>query len=420
MTNQAKNVPELRFPEFDGEWEEKKLGDLASVTKLAGFEFTKHIEYSDFGEIPAIRGLNVKHGGFVFNDVKYIDNSDLSKLSRSKLDGGNIVYTYVGTIGDAAIVPENKLWYLAPNVAKIVTRSIKSKFLLQILLDPNFKKKEVLSWITTSSQPALSMSNIRKFKMNIPKSSIEQEKIGEFFSKLDRQIELEEQKLAKLEEQKKGYMQKIFSQELRFKDENGSEYQRWTEGTIKSLVHGNISDGDWIEKEHISKNGKYRIIQTGNIGIGKYLNKEKNSKFINQKDYDELKANEIYSGDILISRLAEPAGRSIIMPKINWPMVTSVDVAIIRPNNLFDPYFLISMLNTDKKLYDISKFVSGSSHKRISRKNLEKIKVICPEIREQQKIGNFFRKIDKIIEKQSNKIELLKERKQGFLQKMFV
>ncbi|EZX15854.1 hypothetical protein V070_02655 [Staphylococcus aureus C0673] len=420
MTNGVKKVPELRFPEFDGEWEEKKLGDLASVTKLAGFEFTKHIEYSDFGEIPAIRGLNVKHGGFVFNDVKYIDNSDLSKLSRSKLDGGNIVYTYVGTIGDAAIVPENKLWYLAPNVAKIVTRSIKSKFLLQILLDPNFKKKEVLSWITTSSQPALSMSNIRKFKMNIPKSSIEQEKIGEFFSKLDRQIELEEQKLAKLEEQKKGYMQQIFSQELRFKDKNGNEYPKWEEGTIKSLVHGNISDGNWIEKEHISKTGKYRIIQTGNIGIGKYLNKENNSKFINQKDYDELKANEIYSGDILISRLAAPAGRSMIMPDINWRMVTSVDVAIIRPNKLFDPYFLMSMLNTDKKLYDISKFVSGSSHKRISRKNLEKIKLISPEIREQQKIGDFFRKIDELIEKQNQKIDGLKERKKGFLQKMFV
>ncbi|WP_436962246.1 restriction endonuclease subunit S [Staphylococcus shinii] len=248
----------------------------------------------------------------------------------------------------------------------------------------------------------------------------EQQKIGDFFSKLDRQIELEEQKLEKLEEQKKGYMQQIFSQELRFKDENGNEYPKWEEGTIKSLVHGNISDGNWIEKEHISKTGKYRIIQTGNIGIGKYLNKENNSKFINQKDYDELKANEIYSGDILISRLAAPAGRSMIMPDINWRMVTSVDVAIIRPNKLFDPYFLMSMLNTDKKLYDISKFVSGSSHKRISRKNLEKIKLISPEIREQQKIGDFFRKIDELIEKQNQKIDGLKERKKGFLQKMFV
>nr|WP_328282639.1 restriction endonuclease subunit S [Staphylococcus epidermidis] len=71
--------------------------------------------------------------------------------------------------------------------------------------------------MTTSSQPALSMSNIRNFKLYLP-SIMEQEKLGEFFSKLDRQIELEEEKLELLEQQKKGYMQKFFSQELRFKD----------------------------------------------------------------------------------------------------------------------------------------------------------------------------------------------------------
>ena len=110
----------------------------------------------------------------------------------------------------------------------------------------------------------------------------------------------------------------------------------------KSLVHGNLSDGDWINKEYLLPNGKYRIIQTGNISVGKYLNKEKSSKFISQSSYDELKANEVFPGDILISRLADPAGRSIIMPNINWKMVTSVDVAIIRPNKSLNHIFNIN------------------------------------------------------------------------------
>src|SRR5699024_6911157 len=203
--------------------------------------------------------------------------------------------------------------------------------------------------------------------------------------------------------------------ELRFPEFDGE----WEEGTIKSLVHGNLSDGDWINKEYLLPNGKYRIIQTGNISVGKYLNKEKSSKFISQSSYDELKANEVFPGDILISRLADPAGRSIIMPNINWKMVTSVDVAIIRPNKKFESYFLISILNTDKKLYDISKLVSGASHKRISRKNLEKVKIIYPKIQEQQKIGDFFSKLDRQIELEEQKLEKLEEQKKGYMQKIF-
>lgn len=203
--------------------------------------------------------------------------------------------------------------------------------------------------------------------------------------------------------------------ELRFPEFDGE----WEEGTIKSLVHGNLSDGDWINKEYLLPNGKYRIIQTGNISVGKYLNKEKSSKFISQSSYDELKANEVFPGDILISRLADPAGRSIIMPNINWKMVTSVDVAIIRPNKKFESYFLISILNTDKKLYDISKLVSGTSHKRISRKNLEKVKIIYPKIQEQQKIGYFFSKLDRQIELEEQKLAKLEEQKKGYMQKIF-
>ena len=390
MTNEVKNVPELRFPEFDGEWEEKQLSTILEIgTGKSKVQSNESGKYNILGST-----------GIIGKSHTYDYEGDFILTARVGHYAGKL-YKHAGKVN----ISDNTIYLF---------NFINKNFIYESL---NVFKLEKL--VFGSGQPLIKASDLKKLKIRVPVSK-EQKKIGVFLSKLDQQIELEKQKLTLLEKQKKGYMQQIFSQELRFKDENGNEYPKWEEGTIKSLVHGNISDGNWIEKEHISKTGKYRIIQTGNIGIGKYLNKENNSKFINQKDYDELKANEIYSGDILISRLAAPAGRSMIMPDINWRMVTSVDVAIIRPNKLFDPYFLMSMLNTDKKLYDISKFVSGSSHKRISRKNLEKIKLISPEIREQQKIGDFFRKIDELIEKQNQKIDGLKERKKGFLQKMFV
>lgn len=401
--------PELSFPEFNREWDYNLFSEIVT-NKSKRFDPKNEESLKDI-ELDSIE----QNTGRLLNT--YMSKDFTSQ--KNKFAKGSVLYSklrpYLNKYYYAKIdgVCSSEIWVLN----SLYSQKLSNLFLYYFIQTNRFSN--VANKSAGSKMPRADWSlveNIRLYKGSIE----EQRKIGDFFSKLDRQIELEEQKLEKLEEQKKGYIQQIFSQELRFKDENGNEYPKWEEGTIKSLVHGNISDGNWIEKEHISKTGKYRIIQTGNIGIGKYLNKENNSKFINQKDYDELKANEIYSGDILISRLAAPAGRSMIMPDINWRMVTSVDVAIIRPNKLFDPYFLMSMLNTDKKLYDISKFVSGSSHKRISRKNLEKIKLISPEIREQQKIGDFFRKIDELIEKQNQKIDGLKERKKGFLQKMFV
>lgn len=414
MTNELANVPELRFTGFEDKWEETNLGNIANIVG-GGTPKTEIPEYWN-GEINWYSPVEIGDRNYVYESKNKITQLGLKKSSAKILPIGTVLFTARAGIGNTAILKKEGatnqgFQSIIPKEGVLDTYFIFSR--------TNELKRYGEIHGAGSTFVEISGKEMAKMPILIPVIK-EQQKIGDFFSKLDQQIELEEQKLTLLEKQKKGYMQQIFSQELRFKDENGNEYPKWEEGTIKSLVHGNISDGNWIEKEHISKTGKYRIIQTGNIGIGKYLNKENNSKFINQKDYDELKANEIYSGDILISRLAAPAGRSMIMPDINWRMVTSVDVAIIRPNKLFDPYFLMSMLNTDKKLYDISKFVSGSSHKRISRKNLEKIKLISPEIREQQKIGDFFRKIDELIEKQNQKIDGLKERKKGFLQKMFV
>ncbi|MEN3246308.1 hypothetical protein [Fructilactobacillus sanfranciscensis] len=80
-----KMTPKIRFKGFTDAWEERKLGEVSNVTKLAGFEFTKYVRYQESGKIIALRGLNVKNGKLVLDEVKYIDDSDFSKLNRSKL-----------------------------------------------------------------------------------------------------------------------------------------------------------------------------------------------------------------------------------------------------------------------------------------------------------------------------------------------
>ncbi len=205
--------PKYRFPEFENnsDWREKKLGDFADVSKLAGYEFTKHIKYENKGSIIALRGLNIKNNSLSLDDVKYIDNSDLSMLSRSKLYIDDLMFTYIGTIGEVALIPENDKFYLAPNVARIRINKIIAlpQFILQYFNNDTFKKNEIAGYISSSSQPALTMENIRKFIVKIPEIQ-EQKKIAEVLSSVDELIVAQREKIETLKEHKKGLMQGLF------------------------------------------------------------------------------------------------------------------------------------------------------------------------------------------------------------------
>ncbi|MDL2249039.1 restriction endonuclease subunit S [Lachnospiraceae bacterium OttesenSCG-928-J05] len=191
------------------------MGDISDVTKLAGFEFTKYITYSDKGEIIALRGLNVKNGILVLDEVKYIDGSDFSKLNRSRLFKNDILFTYVGTVGELAVVPENDKYYLAPNVARIrMNQCLNPLFISQLMNAEFFYKKIVLPLIATSSQPALSMENIRKFTLKMP-SIEEQTNISDFLGRLDHTITLHQRKVENLTKLKKTLLQDMFCEELK-------------------------------------------------------------------------------------------------------------------------------------------------------------------------------------------------------------
>lgn len=207
----GEKVPITRFPEFTDDWEPCRLEDIAEVTKLAGFEFTKYVVYSDEGNIIALRGLNVKNGQLVLDDVKYIDGSDFSKLNRSKLFIDDIMFTYVGTVGEVAIIEENNKFFLAPNVSRIRIQSNDSpKFISHYMRTENFYKGIIFPLIATSSQPALSMENIRKFELYLPTNREEQDKLSKIFDNLDTLITLQQRKIDELKEFKKGMLQQMF------------------------------------------------------------------------------------------------------------------------------------------------------------------------------------------------------------------
>jgi len=185
------NKPRIRFKGFTEDWEQRKLGEIADITKLAGFEFTKYIVYSDKGNIIALRGLNIKDGDLNLEDVKYIDSSDFTKLKRSKLFRNDILFTYVGTIGEVARIQEADKYYLAPNVSRIrIKNRLLSEFLMYYMDRDLFYQKIIFPLIATSSQPALSMANIREFNITYPSDTNEQQKIALVFNRISHLITL--------------------------------------------------------------------------------------------------------------------------------------------------------------------------------------------------------------------------------------
>jgi len=173
-----------------------------------------------------------------------------------------------------------------------------------------------------------------------------------------------------------------------------------------------IDDGDWIENKDQSKAG-IRLIQTGNIGCGIYIDKPDKAKFISEETFNKLKCEEVYTGDLLISRLPDPVGRSCLVPDLGSKKITAVDCTIIRvKENIYSKEFLLYITNSENYFLNISKYLTGASRQRISRTNLSRIEIPIPPIDIQREIVSDIeeelRKVDackKLIETYEAKIK---------------
>ena len=147
-----------------------------------------------------------------------------------------------------------------------------------------------------------------------------------------------------------------------------------------------IDDGDWIESKEQSDFG-IRLLQTGNIGCGHFKDKEGNYHYISEETFKKLNCNEIYPGDILISRLPEPVGRACIVPNLSQRLITAVDCAIIRlKQDIISKNYFIYYTQSAKYLELIKNNCMGTTRLRISRANLEKTLLPLPPLAEQKRI----------------------------------
>ncbi|HDA6828744.1 TPA: restriction endonuclease subunit S, partial [Staphylococcus aureus] len=365
-----KNVPELRFPEFEGEWEEKKLGEISEQSMYGiGASATNfdskniYIRITDIDE--KSRNLNYK------NLTTPDEINDKYKLKRN-----DILFARTGaSTGKSYIHKEEKdnyNYYFAGFLIKFEINQLNSPmFIYQFTLTSKFN-----NWVKVmsvrSGQPGINSEEYAKLPLFLP-SKLEQQKIGEFFSKLDRQIELEEQKLELLQQQKKGYMQKIFSQELRFKDENGNDYPEWEKKKLQQIIE--VKDGTH-ESPKPTDNG-YLLVTSKNLKNNKLDFSESYS--ISKEDYESInKRSKVEKGDILFGMIGT-IGNPILLEDEGFAIK---NVALLKTSCLQEKYYILNFLKSIAIAKQFYKTNAGGTQKFISLGAIRDLKIDFPSLEE--------------------------------------
>mgnify|MGYP003247094634 CR=1 FL=1 len=380
--------PKIRFKGFDNDWEQRKVGTLIE-------DYTeKTVTQNQYPVLTSSQqqGIVLQEDYFADRQVTTDNNVGYYVLPKGYFTYRSRSDTDVFVFNRNNIVDKGIISYYYPVFAP---KSCDSNFLLRRL---NHGIKKQLSMAAEGTgQKVLAHAKFKNMVVDVPSQS-EQEKIGTILEELDTLITLHQRKYEKLVNIKKSMLDKMFPQngasvpEIRFKGFTDP----WEQRKLTNLCE-KFTDGDWIEAKDQSDSG-VRLVQTGNVGVTEYLDKPNNKKWISFETFEQLHCEEVYPGDILISRLPEPAGRACIMPNLGTKMITAVDCTIVRPNAVTSTQFLLQYLSSQAYFDAVNTCLAGGTRQRISRGNLAQFNVPIPSSKiEQEKIGEVLEKLDTLI-----------------------
>jgi type I restriction enzyme S subunit len=412
------NTPKLRFKGFNDELIIVVLNNISDV--LSGKRLPKGHNFIS-KKASGVPYITVSDMGkkFVSSDnIKYISEETESMISKYKVKTNDIIISVAGTLGKINIIDstlENA--NLTENCDKITNfNGVDTNFLYHYLTSPSIEK-QISAVNTVSSQPKLALERIRKFKISLP-SITEQKKLGVFFDFMDKKIQLQQEKIDLLKEQKKGYMQKIFNQELRFKDENRQLYAAWKNVKLHTLV------------DQVKGNSLKNI---DNITLP-VLTISAKSGFVNQQDrfseviagnslfkYTELNKNDL-SYNKGNSKTAK-YGCVFVQSRHDKALVPNVYKSFRAKENVnaFYLQYLFATKLLDRQLKGIiSSTARMDGLLNVSDEDFYNLNILCPSIDEQNKIVNLLLIFDQKIESEEKKLEGLLNQKQALMQQMFI
>lgn len=405
-------VPKLRFKEFCGEWEEKKLGDVCKIYD-GTHQTPKYVE-------KGIKFLSVENIKNIYKSNKYITEDAFKKeFKNNRICNNDILMTRIGDIGTPAIVKTNEYFAYYVSLALLkCNEKINPIFLTQFIQGHSFQSELWKRTLHIAFPKKINKGEIGECKISIP-SLPEQTKIADFLSTVDDKIQNQQDKITHLENIKKGFMQKIFSRKIRFKDDNGNEFPEWEENKLGDLgsFYGGLSGKN--KEDFIDGNKKY--ITYMNVYKNIFIN---NSILENVQIGIEEKQNTVKYGDIIFtqsSETVEEVGLSSVYLYNDEPLLNSFCMGFHISNlHFINPLFIGYLMRSNKIRKYIMKEGQGISRINLSGNRLLNMVFKLPCLEEQNKIADFLSLFDEKIDVEKETLEHLKELKKGLLQQIFV
>lgn len=405
------NNPAMRFKRDDGtvfpDWNSSEIGNVAD-TCSGGTPSTSVSEYWD-GPIQWLTPTEI-NSKYVHNSKRTITSAGIANSSAKLLPIGALLLTTRATIGACSInnfdgdVSTNQGFQ-----SLICKSSLFNEYAYYAITRDKFQK-ELIKHSSGSTFLEISPKNLKKLPIPIPCLE-EQQKIASFFSTLDQKIELNERKIEALEKLKKGVMQKIFSQKLRFKDKLGNPYPTWKTAPLGNEAF--VFDGT-------HQTPKYTLDGIPFVSVEDINSLSSITKYISEEAYlTDFKALcRAKKGDIFMTRIGD-IGTPSICPKDD--IAYYVSLALIKCKNNLSNNFLKFAIESNKFQSELRKrSILTAFPKKINTGEIGKCLISLPCMDEQQKIASFFSALDQRIELNEQKLEGLMKLKKGLMQQMFV
>ncbi len=400
----SERVPKLRFKEFSGEWEEKRLNEVSDIVRGGSPRPIDKYMTSD------PKGLNWLKIGDVDKNSKYVVKTE-ERVKHSALTKTREVHP-----GD--LILSNSMSFGRPYIMKIkscihdgwiaitnIDSNIETDFLYYMILSP-YSQKFFIDNASGGGIRNLNADIIKSLPTYFPIDKKEQQKIANTLSSLDNLIEAQEKKVEALKKHKKGLMQQLFPQEgektpkLRFEEFSGE----WEEKRLEEIA--NITMGSSPKSHFYNENKKGIPLLQGNADI-------KNRKS-NPRIYTTQVTKECNKEDILLSVRA-PVG---VVAKSKHNACIGRGFASIRvKENNYQEWLYQWFLQFEDKWSNISQ---GGTFDSVNSSDIKNLKIYIPTPKEQQKIANTLSSLDNLIEAGEKKVEALKKHKKGLMQQMFV
>jgi len=423
----TKRVPKLRFGEFKEGWENFKLE--SKIDFISGFAFKSSNMKSTRSDFQLIKMSNLYQNELQLDRNPSYWEKINNKTSKYLLKENDIILTMTGTVGKkdygySVVINENNRFLLNQRLACLRCKTSESNpdFINGLIKTSRFYYLFFNeSKGGTGNQSNVGIEDIRNIRLNFP-SLPEQQKIASFLSVVNKKIQQLTRKKELLERYKKGVMQKLFSQELRFntvlsgaeRDKNGYDFPKWETKVLKDLLIEYRLGGNYANTELITV---YPLIKMGNLGRGK-INLKK-LEYIPVHEKIERK-DKLQFGDLLFNtrNTLDLVGKVSIWKNELPSAYFNSNLMYMRFENNF---FMNFRMNSYEGIKELKKIATGTtSVAAIYTKDLLKVKLTIPSLEEQQKIADFLSRIDTKIEAVSQQITKTQSFKKGLLQQMFV